>query len=135
MRENTTRRRQRGFTLLELLTVMTIMAMLTTVGIVGYRHSIRASKEAVLKENLFLLNHALEQHRTDRGKYPPSLEELRSVGYIREIPVDPMTGTKEWATEMEQQDSDNPDQETGIWKVRSSSSDVGSNGMPYNEWS
>lgn len=134
MRQQLNKRRSRGFTLLELLTVMTIMAMLTTVGIVGYRHSIRTSKEAVLKENLFLLNHALEQHRTDRGKYPTSLEELRSVGYIREIPKDPITGTNEWQTEMEPPDPENPDQETGIWRVRSSSTDQSSTGVPYNEW-
>ncbi len=129
-----TTQRQRGFTLLELLTVMTILAILSTVGIVGYKHSIKASKEAVLKENLFLLNHALEQHRTDRGKYPSSLEELVNVGYIRAIPPDPITGKKEWTQELEPPDPDNPESEGGIWKVRSTSTDPGSDGTPYNEW-
>lgn len=134
MRYNRNRRRGLGFTLLELLTVMTIMALLTTVGIVGYRHSIRTGKEAVLKENLYLLNHALEQHRADRGKYPSSLDELRTVGYIREVPVDPMTGTRDWSTELEPPDPDNPEGETGIYRVRSQSTELGANGMPYNEW-
>lgn len=134
MREDGQRKRQRGFTLLELLTVMTILALLTTVGIVGYRHAIRSAKEGVLKENLFLINHALEQHRTDRGKYPTSLDELKNVGYIREIPVDPMTGTRDWTPEIEPPDPEMPEAESGIYRVRSTSTDQGSNGLSYNEW-
>jgi general secretion pathway protein G len=127
--------RQRGFTLLELLTVMTILALLATVGLAGYRSKVRTAKEAVLKENIFQINHALEQHRADRGKYPASLAPLRELGYLRDIPMDPMTQSREtWQTEMEPPDPDNPDAETGVWRVRSGSTDVGSNGIPYNEW-
>lgn len=129
-------RQQRGFTLLELLTVMTILALLATVGIVGYRSHTKSAKESVLKENLFQLNHCLEQYRADRGKYPSSLSQLRDLGYIRDIPVDPMTNSKDmWVTETEPPDPENPDAELGIWKVRSSSQDLGTNGIPYNEWS
>ena len=71
------RRGQRGFTLLELLTVMTILALLATVGIVGYRRHTKAAREAVLKEDLFQLNHCLEEYMADRGKYPTSIGELR----------------------------------------------------------
>ena len=71
------RRRQSGFTLIELLTVMTILAMLATVGIVGYRRHTKAAREAVLKEDLFQLNHCLEQYQADRGKYPTSIGQLR----------------------------------------------------------
>jgi general secretion pathway protein G len=127
-------KRTRGFTLLELLTVMTILAMLATVGIVGYRHSIRTSKEAVLKENLFLINHALEQYRADRGNYPTGLDDLKSVGYLRDIPVDPVTGQREWMTELATPDTDKPDAEVGIFRVRSTSQEVSSSGQPYNEW-
>ena len=130
------RRRQRGFTLLELLTVMTILALLASVGIVGYRSHTKSAKESVLKENLFQLNHCLEQYRADRGRYPSSLSQLRDLGYIRDIPADPMTNSKDmWQTELEPPDPENPDAELGIWKVRSSSQDIGSNGIPYNEWS
>ena len=130
------KKRTRGFTLLELVTAMTILALLTSVSIVGYRHSIKTSKEAVLREDLFQLNHALEQHRADRGKYPSSIGKLRELGYLREIPVDPMTGTKDtWTAEMEPPDPDNPEAEVGIWKIRSGSTDPGSNQIPYNEWS
>ncbi len=127
--------RQRGFSLLELLTVMTIMAILATVGIVGYRRHTRATKEAVLKEDLFQLNHCLEQFRADKGKYPTSISALRDQGYIRDIPVDPMTQSKDtWATEMEAPDPDNPEAETGIFRIRSGSTDMGENQLPYNEW-
>jgi general secretion pathway protein G len=132
----TKRSRQRGFTLLELLTVMTILAILATVGIVGYRRHTKAAKESVLKEDLFQLNHALEQHLADKGRYPNSISALREQGYMREIPADPMTGSKDtWVTELEPPDPDNPDADTGIFRIRSGSTDLGENGIPYNEWS
>lgn len=129
-------KRQRGFTLLELIVAMTILALMSSVGIVGYKHSTKTAREAVLKEDLFQLNHALEQHRADRGKYPSSIGRLRELGYLRDIPVDPMTGSREtWFAENEAQDPDNPDAEVGIFRIRSGSTDIGDNGMPYNEWS
>lgn len=127
-------RRQRGFTLLELLTVMTILAMLATVGIVGYRSSVRRSREAVLKENLFLLNHALEQHKADRGKYPSSLNALSEFGYVRKIPDDPITGQADWAVEFDEGDPNQPDAESGIWRVRSASTELSSENKAYNEY-
>lgn len=130
------RKRQRGFTLLELVTAMTILALLTSVGIVGYKSQTKNAREAVLKENLFQLNHALEQHRADRGRYPGSLDRITSLGYLRQIPVDPMTNSKDtWTFDMEDQDPDNPEAEVGIFRVRSGSTDLGTNGIPYNEWS
>jgi general secretion pathway protein G len=128
-------KRQRAFTLIELLVVMTILATLASVGLVGYRRHTLAAKEAVLRENLFVLNHALEQHRADRGKYPGTLERLKELGYIRDIPKDPMTGSKEtWVKEMETPDPDNPEADVGIFRIRSGSTDVGDDGIPYNEW-
>ena len=127
--------RQGGFTLLELLVVMTILALLATVGIVGYRHHTKVAKEAVLAENLYQINHALEQHKADRGKYPSSLGALKQIGYLRDIPVDPMVGNRDsWVPELEPPDPDQPDAEQGIYRVRSASHEVGENGLPYNEW-
>nr|WP_320132943.1 type II secretion system protein [uncultured Holophaga sp.] len=127
-------RHQRGFTLLELLTVMTILAILATVGIVGYRRHTRATRESVLKEDLFQLNHCLEQYRADKGRYPSSLSELQAKGYLRAIPKDPMTDADDWSTEVEEPDPDNPDSDPGIFRVRSNSTEMGENGIPYNEW-
>jgi len=126
--------RQRGFTLLELLTVMTILAILATVGIVGYRRHTKATRESVLKEDLFQLNHCLEQYRADKGRYPTSLSELQTKGYLRQIPKDPMTNADDWVTETEAPDPDNADAEAGIYRVRSNSTELGENGIPYNEW-
>ncbi|WP_306591163.1 type II secretion system protein [Geothrix sp. 21YS21S-4] len=127
--------RQRGFTLLELLTVMTILALLATVGLAGYRHKTLVAREAVLKENLFQINHALEQYRADRGKYPATLNALRELGYLRDIPWDPMTRSRDtWVTEFEPPDPENPDSEVGIFRVRSGSADKSEDGVPYNEW-
>ena len=124
-----------GFTLLELLTVMTILALLASVGIVGYRHHTKAAREAVLKEDLFQLNHALEQHRADRSKYPASISALKDLGYLRDIPKDPMTQSRDtWTTELESPDPDRPDAELGIFRIRSGSTDMGEDGIPYNEW-
>jgi general secretion pathway protein G len=127
--------RKRGFTLIELVVVLTILALLATVGLAGYRQKVRTANEAVLKENLFQINHSLEQYRADRGKYPSSLGPLRELGYLRDIPWDPMTRSRDtWQTETEPPDPDNPDAELGVWKVRSGSTDKGSNDIPYNEW-
>lgn len=128
-------RNQHGFTLMELLVVMTIIAILATIGLAGYRHKTTLAREAVLKEDLFQMRHSLEQYRADRGKLPSSLQPLKDLGYLREIPVDPMTNSRDtWTLEFEAPDPDNPDAETGVFNVRSGSTDMGENGIPYNEW-
>ena len=128
-------RTQHGFTLMELLVVMTIISILATIGLAGYRHKTTMAREAVLKEDLFQFRHSLEQYRADRGKLPSSLQPLKDLGYLREIPVDPMTSSADtWQLEFEAPDPDNPNAETGVFNVRSGSTDMGENGVPYNEW-
>ncbi len=120
---------------MELLVVMSILSILATVGLAGYRYKTKVAREAVLKENLFQMHHALEQHRVDRGRYPAGLAALRDLQYLREIPIDPMTQSKDtWATELEDADPTNPEAELGIRRVRSTSTEIGTNGIPYNEW-
>ncbi len=125
----------KGFTLLELLTVLTIIAILSSIALVGYQQKVKTAREAVLRENLFQINHSLEQHRSDRGRYPGSLSALVDLGYLRSIPIDPMTNSRDtWQTETEPSDPNSPNQELGIWRVRSGSSEIGENGIPYSEW-
>lgn len=128
-------RNQLGFTLMELLVVMTIIAILATIGLAGYRHKTTLARESVLKEDLFQMRHSLEQYRADRGKLPSSLQPLKDMGYLRDIPVDPMTNSRDtWTLEYEAPDPDNPNAETGVFNVRSGSTEMGEDGVPYNEW-
>ena len=128
-------RRSAGFTLMELLVTMAILSILATVGLAGYRYKTKVAREAVLKENLFQMRHALEQHRVDRNRYPASLSALKDLQYLREIPLDPMTQSKDtWVTELEDADPANPEAELGVWKVHSASTELGTNQIPYNEW-
>lgn len=129
------RGRSRGFTLMELLVVMTVIALLSSIGIVGYRHSVKSTKEAVLRENLFILNHALEQFKADRGRYPTSIAQLEQREYVRSIPVDPFTKSKEtWRAEFEQAETDGSDSEPGVIRIRSGSDELSIDNIPYSEW-
>jgi len=94
------RRRQSGFTLLELLVVMTIIGILAAVAIPALRDSPQRAREAALREDLFTLRSTIDQYHGDKGYYPPDLATLVSDGYLRQIPVDPMTKSRDtWAVE------------------------------------
>ena len=97
------RRRQSGFTLLELLVVMTIIGILAAVAIPALRDSPQRAREAALREDLFTLRSTIDQYHGDKGYYPPDLATLVSEGYLRQIPVDPMTKSRDtWAVDFEQ---------------------------------
>jgi general secretion pathway protein G len=128
--------RRLGFTLIELVAAMTILAILTTVGIVGVRKHHKTAREAVLKEDIFQLNNCLNQYLADHGKYPTSIKNLEEQGYVRAIPVDPMTGSSStWITELESPDpEDDSDKGVGIYRIRSGATETGDNGIPYSDW-
>jgi general secretion pathway protein G len=128
-------RRRFGFTLVELMIVMAIIAILMSVAIPIYSRSITRSKESVLKNNLFTLRNVIDEYTYDKQKAPQTLNDLVSDGYLRQIPVDPITGTADsWKVIMEDATNTVNQSEPGIFDVRSSSDKISLEGTPYSEW-
>lgn len=114
--------------------VVTILGILVAIAIPVYRSQILASKESVLEHNLAILRERIDQYKADRDEYPPSLDALVEAGYLREIPVDPITDRAEWEEVYAEFDPERPEQEPGIYDVHSLAAGVGSDGRPYSEW-
>jgi general secretion pathway protein G len=128
-------RRRFGFTLVELMIVMAIIAILMSVAIPIYSRSITRAKESVLKNNLFTMRTVIDEYTYDKQKAPQSLNDLVSDGYMRQIPVDPITGTADsWKVIMEDASNTVNQSEPGIFDVRSSSDKISLEGTPYSEW-
>ena len=124
-----------GFTLIELLVVMTVLVVLASMGMVQYRNSVRRAEEAVLKENLFRMRDAMDQFYADKTKWPADLSELVSEGYLREIPTDPITKSKDtWQTKTAEPDANNPAASIGIDNVFSGSEETALDGSRYADW-
>jgi general secretion pathway protein G len=122
-----------GFTLLELMIVITIVIILAAIVLPQYQKTILSTREAVLRDNLFKMRSLLDQFAADKQRLPLTLDELVSEGYMRELPKDPMTGAVDW-TPTTGDDPNSTKGEQGIIDVHSSSTDVSSEGTPYNEW-
>ena len=137
-RQLTTRnsqRRERGFTLVELLVVISMISLLAAMAIVQYRNSVQSGKEAVLKTNLFRMRDAIDQYYADKGKYPSSIDTLVSDGYLRGIPEDPITRSKDsWQTVPAEPDPSNPSAEPGIYDVKSGAQGTALDGSNYSDW-
>lgn len=129
------RRRESGFTLIEIMVVMTIIAILVGMAAVRYDRSMINAREAVLKQDLQALRGAIQQYTLDKERAPQSLEELTSAGYLREVPTDPITRAKDWELVFEDV-ALSPDQTgTGVTDIRSKSDAVSPNdGTAYNSW-
>ena len=131
---------ERGFTLIELMIVMTIIGILASIAAPNYQRSVIKAREAVLMENLYQMRKAIDTFFVDKGKYPTSLGELVEGKYLRGIPVDPITNTTDkWElvlpTPIEGEDGVVAEVAEGaIENVHSSSDLVGLNGTPYREW-
>ena len=126
-----------GFTLLELLIVMTIMAILAAIAIPSFVGTVKRSREAVLREDLHTMRNAIDQYTYDKQKMPGSLDDLVQAGYLKAIPLDPMTHRADtWITA--QSDSYTTIDETdnsGIDDVHSGSQQVSTDGTTtYNSW-
>ena len=125
-------RDRRGFTFVEVLIVVTIIGILSTIALPSFQLAVTKAKEAALKENLFILRDVIDQYYADQERYPPTLVELVEKRYLRRVPVDPITGRDgSWAFAYA---TDEQGQENGIVDVRSGSEQVGLTGVPYKEW-
>ena len=125
--------RLRGFTLLELIVVISIMGVLVSIALPNYRNSVLQAKEAVLRENLYRLRDLIDQYQSDKGKYPETLETLVTDGYLRKIPADPVS-MEPWGEIPPEADANTGDAPTGVYNIKSASSQPGLNGVPYSEW-
>ncbi len=119
---------RRGFTLVELLVVLSILALLLSLAAPRYFQHVDRAKEAVLRENLATLRDALDQYHADKGAWPASLETLAREHYLRVLPTDPLTGQADtWTTE--------PGEEgIGVRDVKSGAAGEGADGRPYADW-
>jgi len=124
--------RQFGFTLIEMMVVMAIIAVLMSVAIPIYTRSIIRAKESVLKNNLFTLRTVIDEYTYDKQKAPQSLEDLVSDGYLRQVPIDPMTGAADWKVIMEDATNTVNQSEPGIYNVHSASDKTSMEGTPYS---
>ena len=125
----------RGFTLVELLIVISLISILAAMGLVQYRNSVVAAKESTLKTDLFRMRDAIDQYYADKGKYPSSLDSLVSDGYMRRIPEDPFTKTADsWTTVPAEPDPNNPSAEPGVYDVKSGAQGTALDGSSYSDW-
>jgi general secretion pathway protein G len=127
-------RRTSGFTLLELMIVISIIMILMAVAVPVYNQAIVHSREAVLRQNLFTLRNVISQYTLDKQKAPQSLDDIKQAGYLREIPTDPMTGQANWEVVQEDVLLAVDQQDPGISDVKSASNGTASDGTAYSSW-
>ena len=120
----------KGYTLLEMMTVIAIIGILATIATPSFMRSVTRSKEATLRNSLFVIRDVIDQYYTDHGAYPEALLDLAEKKYIRTVPLDPFTGSDEtWILIPPE-----GDEVSGIYDIHSGSDRISLSGMPYNEW-
>ena len=128
------RRAETGFTLIELVIVVAIIGILVSVAMPVYKNSVIKAREAVLREDLWVIRDCIDQYFTDKGQYPADLGALVETGYIKTIPIDPITNSAEsWVTEEAPTDENAPDATTGIRDVKSGAEGSTIDGTPYSD--
>lgn len=120
--------KKNGFTIVELLVVLAIIALLLSIVVPRYIDKIDESKEVALRQNLSSLRHSIDKFYADKGYYPEKLNDLVEKRYLREVPIDPITGERHWKTTIDSQEGH------GIYDVSSFSNNLGSDDKRYSEW-
>ena len=124
-----------GFTLIELMVVISLLVILASLGLVQYRQSIIHTNEAVLKDDVVKMREAIDQYYADKNQYPETLDALVSGGYIREVPRDTFTkSVSTWITIPSEPDANNPTAQPGIINVKSGFAGTALDGTPYSDW-
>jgi general secretion pathway protein G len=129
----TRRKRERGFSLLELMIAMFIMIILISVALPTYQKSVQHARETVLSENLWQMRRSIDQFSADKGKLPQSVDELVEAKYLREKPIDPVTDKAEW-DEIQGEDPNSPDGASGLVNVKSLAEGDDSDGKPFSKY-
>jgi general secretion pathway protein G len=124
-------RDRRGFTLIEIMVVVAIIVTILSIAVPFYTTAMVRARESVLQSNLFTMRSVIDQYTYDKEEPPQSLDELVSEGYLREIPIDPFTESRDtW----QMINDAGPTGETGLYDVRSGSDRTALNGTLYSEW-
>jgi general secretion pathway protein G len=127
--------RNRGFTLIEMLIVISLVMILVAIAVPNYQRSIMRAKESVLKQDLFQLRSLISQYTLDKQKAPQALDDLITAGYLKQIPIDPMTNARDtWTVDQEDTLLSVDQQEPGISDVHSGSNAISSDGTAYSTW-
>lgn len=129
------RKQSAGFTLIELVIVMAIIMILLTMAVSSYTGAVRHAKEAALKEDLQTMRTAIDSYTMDKQKAPQSLDDLVQDGYLKQIPEDPMTHSKDtWVPDTSDAMYSIDETQSGITDVHSGSTETGTDGQPYSSW-
>ena len=128
-------RGERGFTLIELLIVIAIIGIIAGIAVAQLRTAPQRAREAVLKEDLYAIRDCIDQYFADKGKYPESLDALVEEGYLRRLPVDPITGSEEtWQTVQAEATDEDTEGAGGIIDVKSGADGAALDGTRYSDW-
>jgi general secretion pathway protein G len=124
---------QSGFTMLELVIVMTIIVILAAIGVVNYQMLQAHARETILKQDLHEMRKCIDQYAADKEQLPQSLDDLVSSGYIRDIPNDPVTSQKDWKVDVDE-DTISRQGGQGVVDVHSAATGEGTDGVPYSDY-